>query len=860
MTLRISSKLSLPIEAGLWTFGFLAIKGAGKALALDTPIVTLDGWKTMGEIKIGDDLFNEKGELCKVTYVTGIQYGRRCYKVIFDDGSFVITDAEHLWISETAGYRHARDNRLRLAKKRNFRQLLHQDRAQCAARMIAPEYVTTEQMSLTIRRWRELNHAIPCTQGLDLPEIELPLDPYVLGAWLGDGTSIRAEITTMHEEILNQISLAGYRVEMIISPGGSCGKAGLYGIDHVRGGGPNQTFQTLLRNMKLRGSKHIPDVYFRAAINQRIRLLTGLMDTDGYISGRSNSCVFYNTNKLLADGVEEIINSLGWKSRRSQFIAKIRGAPKGICYRVTFRPSSQVFTVRSKARRLNFLVSQKKRSHHRFVKAIEPVDSVPVRCIAVDSQSHLYLAGKAMIPTHNTYDACVLAEELIKSGIPIVALDSLGIWWGLRVGVDRNKGLPLVIFGGPHKDISIPSSITKGHEIVDEGRLRDLVRAMLQTRISVVLDTSQYSKSQQRRIVGVFTEELVMQNSQYGIRFVFIEEADNWVPQRSSGETAFVAGAINDLIRRGGNFNLGAALISQRAAVINKDVLTQINCLVALRILAKLDKKAVQTWVEEVAHPNDPRMAKFADSLRDLENGEAWIWHPGDPHSAKDPDIFKRVQFRKRETLHATREYFLQSKLDQANVKPLDVDEFVSKFKDKFEPKKVQQEKPLPREQTIPQSAMSLWQKGDPDLRENFIDNRRIDRVTSSKSEETKPPVLPTPKNTDEVLDLKFEPIKVHFDRAGFQVRSLSTKERTGQVAWILYHEARGQELLPWQISDIGSNYGWLISTANFKRDMKAIIEDGTITETADRRYKAPKFVVVEFEEPHPGRTEAVRQ
>ncbi len=303
-----------------------------------------------------------------------------------------------------------------------------------------------------------------------------------------------------------------------------------------------------------------------------------------------------------------------------------------------------------------------------------------------------------------TYDACVLAEEMLKSGIPIVSLDSMGIWWSLRVGVDGNEGLPVVVFGGRHKDISIPSTINKGHELVDEGRLKDLVKAMLQTRISVVLDTSEYSKSQQRRIVGIFVEELVRLNSDYGVRHVFIEEADTVVPQRASGETAFVAGAINDLVRRGGNFNLGSTLISQRPAVVNKDVLTQINCLVALRILAKLDKKAVQTWVEEVAHPNDPRMAKFSDSLNGLKNGESWIWHP------EDPEILKRIQFRKRETLHATREYFLQSKLDQANVKPLDVGEFVSRFKDKFEPKKE-----IPKPQTVPLAQklteLSKWQQ-----------------------------------------------------------------------------------------------------------------------------------------------------
>jgi hypothetical protein len=280
-----------------------------------------------------------------------------------------------------------------------------------------------------------------------------------------------------------------------------------------------------------------------------------------------------------------------------------------------------------------------------------------------------------------TYDASVLAEEMVKNNIPIVAIDGMGIWWGLRVGVEGHQGLPVVIFGGEHKDISIPSSVGKdGHLIVDETRLRQLVLAMLQSRISAVLDTTEFSKKQQRRIVTTFVEELYQKNQKYGVRHVFIEETDMWCPQRMSPDVTPTVGAVEDLVRRGGNFNLGCTLISQRPAVVNKDILTQINTLVALRILADADKRVVRTWVESVAHPNDPRIAKWYDSLKNLVNGEAWVWHP-------ESDLFKRVQFRKRETLHASREYYRLSKWEQENIKPVDTSEFIAKFKTAFEPK-----------------------------------------------------------------------------------------------------------------------------------------------------------------------------
>jgi len=286
-----------------------------------------------------------------------------------------------------------------------------------------------------------------------------------------------------------------------------------------------------------------------------------------------------------------------------------------------------------------------------------------------------------------TYDSCVLAEEMVKCGIPIIALDGLGIWWGLRVGVNKNgkpvqskPGLPVVVFGGQHKDLSIPIRQDRNRPIIDEEKLKLMVKSILEARMSAVLDTSEFSKGMQRRIVAIFVNELYHLNAEYGVRHIFIEEADLWCPQKIMGpELAASAGAIDDLVRRGGNFNLGCTLITQRSAVLNKDVLTQANCLVVLRILHKLDKKAVETWVESMARPDDPRIKKWYDSLRDLKDGEAWVWHP------QKPVIFQRLQFRKRETLHATREYFNQPQTKK--LKMMDVTDFIEKFKNIFEPK-----------------------------------------------------------------------------------------------------------------------------------------------------------------------------
>ena len=287
-----------------------------------------------------------------------------------------------------------------------------------------------------------------------------------------------------------------------------------------------------------------------------------------------------------------------------------------------------------------------------------------------------------------TYGACVLAEEMVKNDIPILAIDGLGIWRGLRVGVNKKgepdpkkKGLPLVVFGGQHKDLPLPmKQLDRSRQSVDEDKLRLMVKAILEARISAVLDTSELSKTMQRRVVATFVNELNRLNANFGVRHVFIEEADMWCPQRGmTGDVAISAGAIDDLVRRGGNWNLGCTLITQRSAVLNKDVLTQANCLIVLRILHQLDKNAVKTWVESVVRPDDPKIRQWYDSLRELENGEAYIWHP------EKPPIFKRIIFRKRQTLHATREYFRHVHADK--VEKLDVSEFIEKFRNVFEPK-----------------------------------------------------------------------------------------------------------------------------------------------------------------------------
>jgi len=267
-----------------------------------------------------------------------------------------------------------------------------------------------------------------------------------------------------------------------------------------------------------------------------------------------------------------------------------------------------------------------------------------------------------------TYNASVQAEEMLKQQIPIVVIDGMGIWWGLRVKADgKGEGYPIVVFGGEHADL--PLNPEKGAEIA---------KAIVETNISCVLDLSGFSKYTARKIVMAFLNKLYTLNRVD--RHVYIEEADLWAPQRPIGqEEAMCLSAVDNFVRRGGNHNLGVTLITQRSAVLNKDILTQSDCLVILRTLAPQDKKAIQLWVEEQTDKDKTELNQWYDSLKSLENGEAYVWHP------EKPTIFQRVKYRQRETFHATREFI---KSPQANkIVLMNVEDFVQKFKTAFDVK-----------------------------------------------------------------------------------------------------------------------------------------------------------------------------
>jgi uncharacterized protein len=208
-----------------------------------------------------------------------------------------------------------------------------------------------------------------------------------------------------------------------------------------------------------------------------------------------------------------------------------------------------------------------------------------------------------------TYTAMVMVEEMLKNNLHVVCIDPIGVHWGLRSSADgKHAGLPIVIAGGEHADV--PIEPTSGEVLAD---------MIVEERMSIVIDLSLFRKGEQHRFMVDFAETLYRKNRE-AVHLV-LDEADEFAPQRTMGDEARMLGAIGDLVRRGRARGIGVTMITQRPAVLNKNVLTQIEVLVALRLTSPQDRAAIAEWVKY--HADSSEAQKMLESLGSLPVGTA---------------------------------------------------------------------------------------------------------------------------------------------------------------------------------------------------------------------------------------------
>ena len=433
----------------------------GKALALDTPIPTPTGWTTMGELRVGDQVLAADGNPTLVTAATDVMLDRPVFEIEFNDGSIIVADAEHQWLTTTRA-------------ERRHTSLAGSD-GKLAVKIGAVR--TTQDILETLRcdtADNRLNHAVPNAKSLQLPPAVLPVQPYTLGIWLGDGASAAARVTTADPEVIARIEADGYettnvsgitfavslpkesfeftktcvvcglefttKIRHVRSCSQSCGGKARFVSDPVPqsvcidcgiecSGGlrcepcrlDHGSLQAILRRSDLLNNKHIPTEYLRASEFQRRELLAGLLDSDGTVSN-SGCAQFAVTSLRLATDFRELVHSLGYRTGWSEKPVEGRTRESSTCYVITFATSDVVFALERK-RRLHAerdTVATSKRTS-RFIVDVRSVESVPVRCIQVDHEDHLFLAGRAFIPTHNSTFALDFARSAaIKNNMTAV--------------------------------------------------------------------------------------------------------------------------------------------------------------------------------------------------------------------------------------------------------------------------------------------------------------------------------------------------------------------------------------------------------------------------------------------------------
>jgi len=271
-----------------------------------------------------------------------------------------------------------------------------------------------------------------------------------------------------------------------------------------------------------------------------------------------------------------------------------------------------------------------------------PLDAVTQTfgCIGRKGSGKTYLAGR-------------LAEQMLDHHAQIIVIDPVGNWYGLRVAADgKSRGKDVFIIGGDHGDIPI---------LPDAGA--KIAKLLVEKNVSVILDISGFRQGERKRFAADFAEEFFhLKKSQKSAVHLFVEEAQLFAPQRSGPDEARMLGAFENIIRLGRNYGIGATMISQRPQSINKEVLSQVECLFVLQVNGTHERKALEEWVQEAGADR-----ALVGKLPGLAQGEGYVWSPSWLR------IFARFQFFKKVTFDSSATPKVGQAKKQATLTPVDI-------------------------------------------------------------------------------------------------------------------------------------------------------------------------------------------
>lgn len=378
--------------AGLFLLGEKLILHSAhefKDLDLTTPILTANrGWSTMGELRDGDEVYAPDGTPTKVLAAHPVLTASDCYRVTLADGQSFVAGSGHLWQVGEVSRSGAVQARVVTTEEMRTAGLVH-------------TWTRERGRDRNVYRWR-----MDLPEPFDSPRADLPIDPYLLGAWLGDGDASGGRLTVGAQDLPKFLaSLDALGERYYVAPDkrtdGRVHYVGVYGL------------RARLRDVGVLGAKRIPAMYATASVEQRRALLAGILDTGGTVSAHQIAVTM--VKRQLMEDVASLVRSLGYRATFREFRARLNGEDAGAMYRVQFSAgASDPFRLARKNAAIRRLRASRSRSN--AVVSIERVPTRPTRCITVAHESGCFVIGRGFTVTHNTAkEAFLRIERLIMN-------------------------------------------------------------------------------------------------------------------------------------------------------------------------------------------------------------------------------------------------------------------------------------------------------------------------------------------------------------------------------------------------------------------------------------------------------------
>lgn len=414
--------------------------GTSKAQPIDTPILTPTGWVKMGDLEVGDRVISNDGN---PTIITGVfpQGEIDVWEFSFSDGTKTECCSDHLWLTQTETDRNNR----KWTKSINGKRKRYKSPKEGTVKS------TIEIIDTLYTKRNRLNHTIPITEPVNFNEIKVELDPYIMGCLLGDGC-LRSNVgfSTSDTEIIESISNL-LDEDINISKRSEYD----YAIVKEKNSYKNKIKQYLIKIGifgKLSYDKFIPNCYKFNSVENRVKLLRGLMDTDGMVSPDGTYVSFTSTSLSLIKDVVELVQSLGGiatyhkpRNNKYEYNGEIKEGKESYTITIKMNPSINPFSLE---RKRNLVKPKTKYKPTRYITGARFIGKKESKCIKVSSESRLYLTNDYIV-THNTFTTCytalaLLADKKIEKIIITKPIQESGENLGFLPGDKKEKLDPYV--------------------------------------------------------------------------------------------------------------------------------------------------------------------------------------------------------------------------------------------------------------------------------------------------------------------------------------------------------------------------------------------------------------------------------